>query len=320
MEISLVVPVYNSQDCLPELLKQIEAELTRLGMSYEVILVDDDSTDGSWQVIQREAGVRPAVSGIQMMRNVGQVSATLCGMAYARGGVVVTLDDDLQHPPDQLGILIGALRDEPATDCVFGAFEDKKHSAYRNLGSRFIAWIHRRAFGLPRDIQPSSFRALRRPLVDAILAHPTRAPSLTALIAACTRRIRNVAVRHAERYSGRSNYTLLRQFRLAFDNICSSSTLPLKVVSTLGLLFCAGGIGYALLVLSWYLEHRIKVAGWTTLAILVSFSAGIILLSLGVFGEYLSRILREVRGAPRHVERTRIGPAAERGAADEGRG
>ena len=310
VSLSVVVPVYNSGGCLSELLRRLDEVLTRQGAPYEIILVDDDSSDDSWRVIEREAAGRSHVSAVQLMRNVGQVSATLCGMAYARGEIVATMDDDLQHPPEQIPLLLAVLAEHPEVDGVFGCFPEKRHRLYRNLGSRVLAAVHAHAFRLPRGVRPSSFRALRRPLVQAVLQHGTRSPSLTALICSCTRRLRSVPVEHADRFAGRSNYSLVRQVRLAFDNLCGSTTLPLKAVSWLGLVFCAGSFAYAALVLWWYLNDHIGVPGWTTLALLTSFSTGLVLLALGVFGEYLARILREVRSAPRHVERLRLGPAA----------
>lgn len=307
IELSIVVPVYNSSDCLPALLERLERELARSGRRYEIVLVDDDSTDDSWSVLRAEAARRPALRAARLMRNAGQVPATLCGLELARGAIVVTLDDDLQHPPDQIAALVAALEAAPELDAVFGQFAEKHHRGYRNLASRLLGALHRRAFGLPRGVRPSSFRALRRRLVDAVLRHPHRAPSLTTLIAASTRRVATVPVRHDPRWAGRSNYTLGRQLALAFDNLAGSSTAPLRAVSAIGLVFCVGSFGYGLVVLGRYLSGRIAVPGWTTLALLALLSTGLVLVALGVIGEYLARVLREVRAGPRHVVRERLG-------------
>lgn len=221
------------------------------------------------------------------------------------------MDDDLQHRPDQIPCLLDALRAHPEWDAVFGVFARKRHRWYRNWGSRGIQALHRRAYGLSSDVELSSFRAMRRPLVAAVLRHGTRSPSLHALVCACTRRLGNVTVAHAERFAGRSNYTVLRQLRLAFDNLCGSSTLPLRLVSTTGFCLCAASFLYVGYVLWRYFANRIGVPGWTTLAILTSFFAGMILLSLGVFGQYMIRILREVRGSPRYVVREVYGSGSE---------
>ncbi len=310
IDISVVIPVYNSGRCLPTLLERLYAELPRCASTFEVILVDDDSPDDTWAVLEASLPRYPGATAIQLMRNAGQVSATLCGLAAATGAIVVTMDDDLQHPPDQVQAVVTALRESPSLDAIFARFPEREHSLYRRLGSWVICRLHARAFRLPRGVQPSSFRALRRPLVEAVLRHGTRSPSLTALICASTRRIGQVEVRHDARHAGRSNYTLARQFRAAFDNICSSSTAPLQAVSLLGLLMCVASFAFALVALWKYAQHRIGVPGWTTLVVLQSFLSGVILLSLGVFGEYMMRILRDVRGAPRHIERRRLAAPA----------
>ena len=310
VEISIVIPVYKSSGCLPELLCQLTRQLEEMGRPYEVILVDDASPDDSWRVIKDLAPRYPKVTAIRLMRNHGQAFATLCGLENARGQVVVTMDDDLQHPPEQLPKLLGPLESDPEIDCVFGHFEQKQHAAYRNLGSRAISWVNARAFGLPHDVRSSSFRAMRKRLADAILQHRTSNPAIVALLCDSTQRIVSVPIQHNERYAGRSNYTLAKQFRLALDNICNVSMLPLRAVSFLGMGICAISVVLVAVYLYRYFTGQIGVAGWTTVVILISFFSGVILLSLGVIGEYLVRILRDVRGAPRYVERERIASPA----------
>lgn len=306
-DISVVIPVYNSHDCLPELTRQLTEVLGQIGKRYEVILVDDASPDASWSTIESLARQFPCISAIRLMKNGGQAAATVCGMAECRGRIIVTMDDDLQHPPDQLPILLNALESSPETDCVLACFPDKKHAGYRNLGSKMIRWINARAFGLPKDIKSSGFRMMRRQVVEAILAHRTNSPAIGALLFNSTNRVLSVPVEHSERYAGSSNYSLSKQFRLALDNICNVSMLPLRIVSAMGWALCLFSILLVVCVLYRYFSGRIGVAGWTTVVVLLLFFSGTILLSLGVVGEYLVRILREVRGWPRFVTRDKIG-------------
>lgn len=315
VDISIVIPVYNSSECLPELLRRLTDVLAEVGKAYEVILVDDGSVDDSWAVIQEHVPRYPHVSAVRLMRNRGQAIATICGLGRTRGQTVVTMDDDLQHRPDQLPILLDALESHPEVDCVFGYFRDKKHAGHQNLGSRIIAWINARAFGLPRGFRSSSFRAMSRRTVNAVLAHHTANPAIVALVYGSTRRVLSVPVEHAPRYAGKSTYTLAKQIRLALDSICNVSLLPLRAVSALGLVACASSVVLVAWVLVRYLRGQIGVPGWTTVVILVSFFSGIILLSLGVVGEYMVRVLREVRRSPMYVERETIGlpPAPEDG-------
>jgi len=306
VELSVVIPVYNSSDSLPHLLEQLTRQLEELGRRYEVILVDDDSADRSWEVIKELAPEHPHLLAVRLMRNSGQAGATLCGLARARGEIVVTMDDDLQHPPDQLPKLLRTLETQPQIDCVFGCFAKKRHAAYRNLGSRILHWVNARAFGFPKDLRPSSFRAMRRSLALAILQHRSASPVILALVCRSTRRISSVRVDHAQRRAGKSNYSLSKQIRLALDDICNVSMLPLRVVSAVGAATCLLGVLLVAVVLLRYALGQITVPGWTTVVILVSFFSGIILLSLGIIGEYLARVLREVQGAAGELERERI--------------
>jgi len=305
--ISVVIPVYNSRDCLPELAKQLTDTLDQFGRTYEIIMVDDASPDKSWEVIEKLASEYDHVKAISLMRNVGQAKGTICGLTHAIGDVVVTMDDDLQHRPDQLPILLQALDEHPEIDCVFGTFKDKKHAGYRNFGSKMLRWINARAFGLPSNLRSSSFRVMRSQLAHAVVMHQTDSPAIGAEVFSSTNRLLSVPIEHSPRFSGQSNYTFRRQMRLALDNVCNVSMLPLRAVSVLGFAFCLFGLIFLLGVLYKYFAGHIRVAGWTTVVILVTFSAGVTLLSLGVMGEYMVRILRQVRGAPRFIPRTKIG-------------
>jgi polyisoprenyl-phosphate glycosyltransferase len=305
--LSVVIPVFNSARCLPELLLRLTAVLSETGFSHEIVLVDDGSRDESWRVICEQSRVYPSVKAIRLMRNCGQANATLCGLESATGAFVATMDDDLQHPPDQLPVLFAALRDHPEVDCVLGYFETKKHSWYRNAGSRLIQYINARAFGLPPGIRTSSFRVMRRATAAALVAHRTVNASIMALLFDSTHRLLSIPVCHAARFEGTSNYSLARQLRLAFDNLCNVTMLPLRMVSALGFIICSLSMVFVFSVLWRYFFHRIGVPGWATLSIITAFTAGVILLALGVMGEYMVRVLREVRGFPRYVERERVG-------------
>ena len=154
------------------LLEQLAGEMKKLGRSYEVVLVDDASPDNTWESVRQLASGDSRITAVQLMRNCGQAIATLCGLSHARGRIVVTMDDDLQHRPDQLPKLLAVLESDPGLDCVFGCFPEKRHTWYRNIGSHVIHWVNSRAFAIPAGVRSSSFRALRRPLVTAMLAPP----------------------------------------------------------------------------------------------------------------------------------------------------
>lgn len=305
--LSVVIPVYNSSVCLPDLARQLTATLDGLAQPYEIILVDDASPDESWSVIEKMAGDYPRLAAVRLMRNYGQQQATLFGLSLARGDIVVTMDDDLQQPPDQVPLLLEALVAHPEMDCVIGCYSEKQHRWYRNWGSALIRALNRRAFHLPRDLCSSSFRALRRPVVDSLTRWRTRNPAMAALIYQTTRRIMNIPVKHAPRFAGRTNYSFYKQARLAFDYICNVSLLPLHAMAAVGAGFCVFSVAFVIRTLYRYYARHIDVEGWTSLIVMVSLSAGLILLALGIIGEYIVRILREVQGAPRCQERQRAG-------------
>ncbi len=301
--VSVVIPVYNSAGCLPELLRRLKANLDELAAEYEIIAVDDDSPDDSWQVLQDLKTVYPMLKPFRLMTNSGQHAATLCGLSLVVNEVVVTLDDDLQHRPDQIGKLVGALLEDAELDCVFGVFKQKYHKKYRNLGSRLLRKINRRVFNLPEGVATSGFRVMRKKLAQQMALRPSSNPSLVAILFNCTRKVKSLEVEHAPRYAGVSNYTLRKQFRLALDNVCNVTMLPLRLVTLSGALISLVNVFLIIYYLCKYFISSNLVPGWTTLILLISFFSGAILLSLGVIGEYLVRILREVNKKPLYIIR-----------------
>jgi dolichol-phosphate mannosyltransferase/undecaprenyl-phosphate 4-deoxy-4-formamido-L-arabinose transferase len=305
-DLSVVIPLYRSGDCFAALMQQLTAALDDLKRSYEIILVDDGSPDDTWQVVRRTLPNYPKATAIQLMRNRGQAFATLCGLSHARGRIVVTMDDDLQHRPTEIRKLLAELEGDSGLDCVFGCFAEKKHATYRNFGSLVVGWLLRKTFNLPADLRSSTFRAMRWNLVRAVLEHRTANPAMAVLIFNSTSHVKSIAVEHAQRYAGQSNYTLSKQFRLALDSICNITIFPLRAISITGMGACVVSFLLAFAYLYKYLTGAIGVPGWTTVVILQCLFAGITLLALGIFGEYMVRILREVRGTPRYVEREQI--------------
>jgi dolichol-phosphate mannosyltransferase/undecaprenyl-phosphate 4-deoxy-4-formamido-L-arabinose transferase len=305
--ISVVIPVYRSGRWLGDLARAIGDALRPQCREYEIIFVDDCSPDDSWDIVAALAEADPKVKGLHLMYNEGQTRATLCGLAHASGDVVITMDDDFQHPPDEIQKLLAALREHPELDCVLGCFEEKHHVFYRNLASRLVHKINERAFRLPPGVTSSGFRALRRPVVDAILAHRSLNPALPVLIFGSTRRVMNVPVKHAVRRGGRSNYTLAKQFRLAFDDICNATLAPLRAVSAVGLAACGLSFLLGVFYAVEYLRGNIGQPGFVTIVLLLIFFSGTILLALGIIGEYLARVLREVSRRPLYVVRSSAG-------------
>jgi polyisoprenyl-phosphate glycosyltransferase len=299
--VSVVIPVYNSSKCLSELEKRLSRVLNDLHGGYEVILVDDGSSDDSWQVIVDIVSNNYKFRAAQLMKNCGQTRATIVGIGMATGDVVITMDDDLQHDPECIPEILTEMLKKDNCDCIYAYFPDKKHVGYRNVASRVISFINTQATGGKRPVRLSSFRFMRKEIARIVSTNSSTHPSIAATIFACTDRILYIPVTHKERFSGRSNYTLSKQFRIALDNICNVSMLPLRAISATGLI--ASGISAILFcyIIFKYLHGGITVAGWTSTVVLITFFSGLILLALGIIGEYMVRILREVqdfRGAP----------------------
>lgn len=305
-DISVVIPCYGTARVLPELLARLDSTLSTLDVSYEIILVDDCSRDGLSVAVEAELPRYPQLRYIELMFNTGQFRALMCGLAHARGRYVVTMDDDLQHPPEEIGKLYYHLRSSPHLDAIFGAYEKKKHSTGRNLGSLFIRAIDTHIFHKPRDLVMSSFRCLRRELVAALLTNHTRYPVIGPLILSSTRRIENVTVRHDARKHGQSNYTFGKLVRTTLDNVLNFSSLPLQIISIGGV--CVSLLSFTLAGI-YIIAHLVRgggIPGWTSLFLAINFYAGLGLFSVGIVGEYLVRILGESRGQPLYVVRRQI--------------
>ena len=306
--ISVVIPAYNSALTIAELIKRLVPVLESITPDNEIILIDDDSPDTTWHVIQQITQEYSRVRAIQLMKNSGQAAATMCGLCMANKEIIITMDDDLQHQPGEIPALVKALEENPDVDCVFGVFNQKKHRGYRNAASAAIAMINRQAFALPHHVKTSGFRVMRRQLAREMVKRKTANPSIPALLLGCTRRVMSIPVTHAPRFAGKSNYTLARQFRMAFDNLCSATMLPLRLVSMCGMGLCLVSISLVIYYFFQYLFGVTKLQGWTTLVLMISFFSGTILFSLGILGEYLVRVLREVSHEPPYVIRQQRKP------------
>ncbi|HEV7875361.1 MAG TPA: glycosyltransferase, partial [Nocardioides sp.] len=265
---------------------------TDQGLDHEVILVNDGSSDRSWDVIAEKARTTPNVIALDLLKNYGQHHANLAGLRAASGDYVITMDDDLQNPPDQALLLI----EEAMTgkDVVFGEFEHKQAAGYRRLGSKLIAAINRRVFGQPADLVVSNFRILRRDVVDRICASRTAHPYLTGQALMYSSRRSHVRVRHDQRPIGSSNYSLGRILRLVLTILFTYSSYPLRFGALLGfaMSFVSMVLG-AFYLLSGVLGNT-DVEGWTTLVVLVSVFNGFTIALLSMLGEYVVRTLDAV--------------------------
>jgi polyisoprenyl-phosphate glycosyltransferase len=289
---SLVVPVFNSEGVVEQTIDRIVEVFEGAGLRYELILVNDGSKDGSWEVIAAQARSRPHVVALNLLRNYGQHHANLAGFREATGDYVITLDDDLQNPPDQALLLIEEAM--KGHDVVFGRFQRKQAPRYRRLGSTLIALVNRRIFAQPSELTVSNFRILRRDVVDRICNARTAHPYITGQALMYSRDPTDVLVRHDPRPVGTSNYGLTRIVALVLAILFSYSVFPLRAAAFLGFMVALASflLGGFYLARSFFVETQ--VAGWTTIAVLLSLFSGIVIALLSMVGEYVVRTLNAV--------------------------
>jgi undecaprenyl-phosphate 4-deoxy-4-formamido-L-arabinose transferase len=286
--LSAIVPVYHSEQSLGVLIETLTVVLSKLGKPYEVILVNDGSTDGSWAVIERLAGEHPAVRGFNLMRNYGQHSALLCGVRAARYDTIVTLDDDLQNPPGEIPGLLAKL--DEGYDVVYGTAKQMGNGMWRAAAG----WVTRRALqrvmGAETARHVSAFRVFRTRLRVGFAHFSSPAVSIDVLLSWSTNRFSYKVVPFDERKYGSSNYTLRKLVNHAFDMMTGFSTLPLTVASYIGFFFATAGLALLVFVVATYLRAGGAVPGFSFLACTIVIFSGAQLFALGMIGQYLARM------------------------------
>jgi len=299
---SIVVPVYKGERSLRELYGRIVNVFENIQGDYELIMVEDGGDDNSWEIMKSLRAEDNRVKIIRLSRNYGQHNALMCGFSFVSGDYVITMDDDLQNPPEEIPRLIGAI-EGTEFDMVCGTPEERKHSWVRNAGSFLYRWLASFVFKHDPVFQMSNFRIIKRKVVDSILQMRTPNPAVGLLILNTTDRIGIVTVEHRERRYGRTTYTAGKLIQHFFHGVLYHSTLPLKVVFVMGLFSMALAFALSLYYLMLFFLGRITVPGWITLVLLLLFYSGVIMFSLGIIGEYLLRITQEVYHAPQYTIR-----------------
>lgn len=307
--VSVVVPVYNGAQTLAELVERLVAVLAAREAPFEVILVNDGSEDESWPLVERLAAADPRVRGIDLMRNFGQHAALLAGIRAVRHAVTITLDDDLQHPPEEIPKLLEEL--ERGADVVYGAALETRHSRPR----RVVSWLHHRLLSLladwPTARYSSSFRAFRSELRSAFEHYSGSVVTLDALLGWGARRFSHVLVTHAPRRSGASNYGALRLLLHALQTLTSFSVRPLRVASLLGLACTAIGLAATAYAILFYRVRGLAIPPDTFIFAVVCSFSGIQLFALGIIGEYLARVHVRTLERPPYAVRRETARAAD---------
>ena len=299
--LSIVIPVFRSQAILPELYARLVDALQKIGSSFEIILVEDCGGDDSWKIVKELASRDARVRGFRLNRNYGQHNALLCGIREAHHDVIITMDDDLQHPPDQIGLLLDKLSGD--CDVVYGVAQTEHHGLLRNVASRLTKLALQSAMGAENARNVSAFRAFRTDLRDAFKDFRSPSVSIDVLLSWATSAFGAVKVRHQPRRQGVSNYTFAKLINHAFNLVTGFSTAPLRLVSTIGFLFTLFGLAVLIWVLCVYLLYGSPVQGFVFLATIITTFSGVQLFALGIFGEYLARIFGRTMDRPAYVMR-----------------
>ena len=300
-EYSVVVPVYNSEASLDELCSRIHEVFVKLKENYEIVLVDDSSTDNSWRVMKTLRKKNSNIKIIQLMKNFGQHNALICGLHHVSGRYVITMDDDLQNPPEEIPILTHEIK--KGYDLVIGALDAKHDRLFKKVGSFLIRYLNTTIFNKPKDIKLSSFRIMTRALTDEIMVLKTPYPYIAGMLLSLTSNIANVTVKHEKRKYGRSTYGLNKLIKLAFNLIINYTSIPLRLLALLGVLISMFSFFMGLYFIMKKLLIQDVIPGWTSVIVLLSFFNGISLIMLSIMGEYLARIISEVSNKQQFVIR-----------------
>lgn len=296
--ISIIIPVYNSAKILPELVERLNKSLNTLIDQYEILLINDGSKDNSWEIIQSLSSKIPAVNGINLMRNYGQHNALLCGIRNAKNEYLVTMDDDLQHPPEEIHKLFNEI--QKGFDVVYGIPQKLVHYKWRNFFSKLTKNLLAKFLGIKRIKYISAFRIMRREVRKGFEDFNSPNVIIDALLTWGTEKFSTVEVYEQPRAQGRSNYNFFKLVKISMVILTGFSTLPLRISSVIGFILTVFGICVLIYaVVRSFLEGSIP--GFPFLASIISIFSGAQLFSLGIIGEYLARIFTRSMNRPSYV-------------------
>lgn len=304
-KVSFVIPCYRSEETLPGVVKEICDAMRELEQySYEIVLVNDSSPDDTMGTIRRLAEQYACVTGISLSKNFGQHAAIMAGLHEISGDIAVCLDDDGQTPANEVGKLLRQI--ENGSDVVYARYPKKKHSAFRNFGSRVNEGMTRIMLGKPKTLYISSYFAARRFVVDDMLHYENCYPYVIGLVLRATKNISNVDVTHREREVGTSGYTVKKLLGLWFNGFTAFSIKPLRIATVIGILTAAAGFLYGIYtVIKKFVNPDVPV-GFSSMMSALVFIGGMIMLMLGLIGEYIGRMYISMNRSPQYVVREKV--------------
>lgn len=305
-KVSFVIPCYRSEHTIMGVVAEIDEKMKELSSSYEydIFLINDCSPDNTFQVIRKLCENRKDVKGISFAKNFGQHAALMAGLRFSDGDYVVCLDDDGQTPANEVDKLLAKL--EEGYDAVYARYDHKQHSAFRNLGSKVNELMTRMMLEKPAELYISSYFAVKRFVVEDMIRYENSYPYVIGLVLRATKNITNVAVQHRERTEGASGYTLKKLLGLWLNGFTAFSVKPLRIATGVGGVFAALGFLYGIYtIVKWFLVPGVPV-GFSSMMSAIVFFGGMIMVMLGLIGEYIGRIYISLNNSPQYVIREQI--------------
>jgi len=315
-KISFVIPCYKSERTLEGVIDEIRNTMQTIS-DYEcnIILVNDCSPDGTFEVIRTLCEKYDNITGINLAKNFGQHSALMAGLRMSDGDIVVCLDDDGQTPANEVEKLIRGI--ESGKDVVYASYGNKKHSAFRNFGTKMNDIMTRAMLGKPKDLQITSYFAARRFIVNSILEYENSYPYIIGLVLRATRNIDNVPVNHRSREIGESGYTIKKLLGLWFNGFTSFSILPLRIATVSGAVLAGGGFLYGIYTIIKRLINPGVPMGFSAIMASICFIGGMLMIMMGLIGEYIGRIYISINNSPQYVVREVVGESNQAVTANE---
>lgn len=302
--ISFVIPCYRSEATLPDVIGEIRETMEKMeDYEYEVVLVNDCSPDGTFETIRRLCQENDNMTGINLAKNFGQHSALMAGFHYAKGDIVICLDDDGQTPANEAGKLIAGI--EQGADVVYAKYTHKHHSGFRNWGSHINELMTRVMLGKPKDLYLSSYFAARKFVVEEMMRYEYAYPYVIGLVLRTTKNIINVEVEHRDRQSGTSGYTIGKLLSLWFNGFTAFSVKPLRIATVTGAVCAMLGFLYGIytIIKKIFINPPGLVTGFSALMSLLVFIGGMLMLMMGLIGEYMGRMYISMNNSPQYVIR-----------------
>lgn len=309
--VSFVIPCYRSGQTLPAVIQEIKETMCSLdSYEYEIILINDCSPDDTFDVITRICRENDNITGINLARNFGQHSALMAGFHYVKGDVIVCLDDDGQTPANEVGKLLEGI--EKGADVVYARYNHKRHSAFRNFGSHINELMTRIMLGKPKELYVSSYFAARQFVVEEMIRYEYAYPYVIGLVLRSTKNIINVDVQHRDRQAGESGYTLKKLLGLWFNGFTAFSVKPLRIATVTGVVCALCGFAYGIytIIKKIFIKPPDLVIGFSALMSVTVFMGGMLMLMMGMVGEYLGRMYISVNNSPQYVIREIVGKEA----------